>query len=94
MRWNVVIGGQEISKSLRGFVTYTPPLGGREGVAAAVLFLMLPLYIFSVIVSIIPPWDRPKLEDVMSEPEPDPAGTAAWEAASVFPGDGWDRRGR
>jgi len=94
MRWNVVIGGQEISKSLRGFVTYTPPLGGREGVAAAVLFLMLPLYIFSVIVSIIPPWDRPKLEDVMSEPEPDPTGSAAWEAASVFPGDGWDRRGR
>jgi hypothetical protein len=34
MRWNVVIGGQEISKSLRGFVSYTPPMG-REGAAAA-----------------------------------------------------------
>jgi Ni/Fe-hydrogenase subunit HybB-like protein len=91
MRWNVVIGGQEISKSLRGFVTYTPPIGGREGIAAAALFLMLPFYIFSTLVSIIPPWDRPKLEDVITWPEPDTVGTAAWETASALQGDGWDR---
>ena len=94
MRWNVVIGGQEISKSMRGFVTYTPPIGGREGVAAAALFLMLPFYIFSTLVSIIPPWDRPKLEDVITQPEPDTAGTAAWETASALQGDVWDRRAR
>jgi Ni/Fe-hydrogenase subunit HybB-like protein len=93
MRWNVVIGGQEISKSLRGFVTYTPPIGGREGIAAAALFLMLPFYIFSTLVSIIPPWDRPKLEDVMTRVEPSPVGTAAWETASALDGDAWERRG-
>jgi Ni/Fe-hydrogenase subunit HybB-like protein len=93
MRWNVVIGGQEISKSLRGFVTYTPPIGGREGVAAAALFLMLPFYIFTTLANIIPPWDRPKLEDIITQPEPD-TSAAAWEAASVMPGEGWDRRAR
>jgi Ni/Fe-hydrogenase subunit HybB-like protein len=93
MRWNVVIGGQMISKSLRGYVSYTPPIGGREGVAAAVLFLMLPFYIFSALANIIPPWDRPELDDVITHPEPD-AGVAAWEAASALPGEGWDRSAR
>ncbi len=96
MRWNVVIGGQEISKSLRGYVSYTPPIGGREGVAAAALFLMLPFYIFSTLVNIIPPWDRPKLEDIITETpgEDAGAGTAAWEAASVLPGEAWERSRR
>ncbi len=94
MRWNVVIGGQMISKSLRGYVAYTPPLGGREGVLAAALFLMLPLYIFSVIANIIPPWDRPTVGELDEMPEtgPEPvSATAVWEAASVLPGDAWDR---
>ncbi len=59
MRWNVVIGGQLLSKSLRGLLTYTPTLGGREGVLAATVLMILPFYIFTVIVSFIPPWGRP-----------------------------------
>ena len=94
MRWNVVIGGQEISKSLRGFVSYTPPIGGREGVAAAVLFLLMPFYIFSLLANIIPPWDRPKVDEVITHPEPDITGREAWEAASALQGDIWDRTGR
>jgi len=55
---------------------------------------MLPFYIFSTLVNIIPPWDRPKLEDVITRVEPETAGTAAWETASPFQGDSWDRRAR
>ena len=33
MRWNVVIGGQEISKTGKGLLTYTPTLPGSRGAA-------------------------------------------------------------
>jgi Ni/Fe-hydrogenase subunit HybB-like protein len=80
MRWNVVIGGQMISKSMRGFTSYTPPLGGREGVLAAAVLLALPFYIFSLIVSLVPPWQRPAIdeEETVAEPE----GVPAWEPVS------------
>jgi Ni/Fe-hydrogenase subunit HybB-like protein len=58
MRWNVVIGGQLISKSLRGFTSYTPPLLGLEGILVSVAFMVLPFIIFAVIVYIIPPWQE------------------------------------
>jgi len=35
MRWNVVIGGQEISKSLSGTNTYVPVFFSQEGVFAS-----------------------------------------------------------
>ena len=31
MRWNVVIGGQLFSKSLRGFMSYKMEFAGHEG---------------------------------------------------------------
>jgi predicted membrane protein len=80
MRWNVVIGGQMISKSMRGFTSYTPPLGGREGVLAATVLLMLPFYIFSTIVSFIPPWQRPLADEGETGAEPTEA-IPAWEGA-------------
>ena len=43
MRWNVVVGGQLLSKSYRGFVEHTPPWGGHEGMIAAAVVLALPL---------------------------------------------------
>ncbi len=79
MRWNVVIGGQMISKSMRGFTSYTPPLGGREGVLAAAVLLALPFYIFSVIVGFLPPWQRPAIEEGEAAAEP-AEGVPAWEA--------------
>ena len=80
MRWNVVIGGQMISKSMRGFTSYVPPLGGREGVLAATVLLALPFYIFSTIVSFIPPWQRAVADEGEAEAEP-AEGAPAWEGA-------------
>lgn len=83
MRWNVVIGGQLVSKSLHGLLTYTPTLGGREGVLAAAAIMTLPFYIFSLIVSFLPPWGRPAdAEDAVTEEEvraiPKPAAASVW----------------
>ncbi len=58
MRWNVVIGGQLISKSLRGFTSYSPPLLGIDGIIVATVFMILPFIIFAVIVYFIPPWQE------------------------------------
>jgi Ni/Fe-hydrogenase subunit HybB-like protein len=56
MRWNVVIGGQLISKSLRGFTSYSPPLFGYDGIIVATGFMILPFVIFALIAYYIPPW--------------------------------------
>ncbi len=56
MRWNVVIGGQLVSKSLRGFSTYTPPLLGENGILMAAAILALPFVLFAAITYFIPPW--------------------------------------
>jgi Ni/Fe-hydrogenase subunit HybB-like protein len=56
MRWNVVIGGQEISKSLSGTNTYVPIFFSKEGVLPAIIILMLPFIILLVVTYILPPW--------------------------------------
>ncbi len=58
MRWNVVIGGQLISKSLRGFISYNPPLLGIDGILAAAVLMILPFVIFAVIIYLLPPWEK------------------------------------
>ena len=62
MRWNVVIGGQLISKSLRGFTSYSPPLLGTEGILVATAFMILPLVIFAVLVYFLPPWQEEEIK--------------------------------
>jgi len=62
MRWNVVIGGQILSKSLRGFLSYTPEITGREGILAALLIMALPLELFALIAYFIPPWREAPVE--------------------------------
>ncbi len=57
MRWNVVIGGQQFSKSLRGFNSYSPPLFGQEGLATAVAIALVPFVIFAVVTYLLPPWE-------------------------------------
>ncbi len=62
MRWNVVIGGQLLSKSMRGFTSYLPGIWEKEGlVMAAVIFTMpfLILYVFHRVVPLFPP-SRPE----------------------------------
>ncbi len=58
MRWNVVIGGQLISKSLRGFMSYSPPLLGLDGIIVATVLMILPFIILAIIVYFIPPWQE------------------------------------
>lgn len=56
MRWNVVIGGQEISKSLSGTLTYVPVFFGQEGLLPAIVILIIPFIILRVVTYILPPW--------------------------------------
>ncbi|HEX7578281.1 MAG TPA: NrfD/PsrC family molybdoenzyme membrane anchor subunit [Verrucomicrobiae bacterium] len=58
MRYNVVIGGQEISKTAKGLVAYHPPIFGREGLLAAGIVLVIPLVMLSVLVRLFPPWEK------------------------------------
>ena len=55
MRYNVVIGGQEISKTMRGYLQYQVPLFGIEGSLAAlgaIVFSLCLTYVFVRIFSI------------------------------------------
>jgi len=55
MRWNVVIGGQIFSKSLRGFREgHTPGLFEKEGIVLAVLILVLPLVFITLFNRVLP----------------------------------------
>ncbi len=55
-RWNVVIGGQLFSKSLRGLTVYKIELFGLEGLLMSGFLLLLPLAILYVLVKLLPPW--------------------------------------
>ena len=55
-RWNVVIGGQLFSKSLRGLTVYKMQLLGLEGLLAAMGLLIMPFLILWLLVVILPPW--------------------------------------
>jgi Ni/Fe-hydrogenase subunit HybB-like protein len=60
MRWNVVIGGQEIAKTGKGLLVYHPFVFGREGLLAALGVLILPFVLLAIAVRFFPPWaDRP-----------------------------------
>ncbi|MEJ2371246.1 MAG: hypothetical protein P8Y07_10435 [Gemmatimonadales bacterium] len=56
IRWNVVLGGQLFSKSLRGLTVYKPLLFGTEGLLMASVLLFLPLVILWILVKVLPPW--------------------------------------
>jgi Ni/Fe-hydrogenase subunit HybB-like protein len=62
MRWNVVIGGQILSKSLRGFLSYTPEITGRDGILVALFIMALPFELFALITYFIPPWREAPVE--------------------------------
>jgi len=55
MRWNVVIGGQLLSKSLRGLRSpYTPELFDREGVLMSIALFITPFVLMWVFDRILP----------------------------------------
>jgi Ni/Fe-hydrogenase subunit HybB-like protein len=57
-RWNVVIGGQLFSKSLRGLTVYKIELGGLEGMFSSIGLLILPFLILYILVKLLPPWEE------------------------------------
>ncbi len=56
MRWNVVIGGQLISKSARGFTEFHPEWLHKEGILTAIILMCAPLVVLFVISRIFPFW--------------------------------------
>lgn len=57
MRWNVVIGGQEISKTGRGLLSYQMQFFGHEGLVVAILLLLAPLATLFGLTRFFPPWE-------------------------------------
>ncbi len=55
-RWNVVIGGQLFSKSLKGLMTYKVELMGTEGLLVGIFLLLLPFIILYILLKLLPPW--------------------------------------
>ncbi|MGC8743974.1 MAG: NrfD/PsrC family molybdoenzyme membrane anchor subunit [Verrucomicrobiia bacterium] len=55
MRYNVVIGGQLFSKSLRGFTSYKLEFAGHEGWLSALFLMILPFIITGVLIKLFLP---------------------------------------
>jgi Ni/Fe-hydrogenase subunit HybB-like protein len=67
MRWNVVIGGQEIAKTGQGLLSLQWGILGTEGLIAALLVVVAPLVMLIAVIRLLPPWAD----------EPHPAAEAA-----------------
>jgi len=59
MRWNVVIGGQEIAKTGKGLLSYQLVLLHREGLLTAVAVAVAPLLLLWAMVRVLPPFTKP-----------------------------------
>jgi len=57
MRWNVVIGGQEISKTGEGLLQYHMPILTKEGLLSALIVTLAPLVLLLGVVRLLPPWE-------------------------------------
>jgi len=56
MRWNVVIGGQLMSKSEQGVVGFHPEWIAKEGIIPAIIIMVLPLIILFILSKVFPFW--------------------------------------
>ena len=57
MRWNVVIGGQEISKTGKGLLSYHLPFLGQEGALMAIVLCLAPFAVLLGMIKLFPPWE-------------------------------------
>ena len=71
MRWNVVIGGQEIAKTGKGLLSYQLVLLHREGLLTAVSVAVAPLLLLWATVRVLPPWQT----TATFSPSPDASAT-------------------
>ncbi len=56
MRWNVVIGGQLMSKSHRGFTEFHPEWFDKVGIMMVLILMSLPLILLFILSKIFPFW--------------------------------------
>ncbi|HCY83571.1 MAG TPA: polysulfide reductase [Desulfobacteraceae bacterium] len=56
MRWNVVIGGQLMSKSARGYTAFHPEWFDKEGIIAVIIVMAIPFAILWGLGKIFPFW--------------------------------------
>lgn len=83
MRFNVVVGGQLVSKSLVGFSKFHIPIL-KEGIVPTIGFLVLPFIILSVLAQLLPPWMEGEEDyEPVAEPEWSDEGDKVddWEPA-------------
>ncbi|MBI4938839.1 MAG: polysulfide reductase NrfD [Nitrosomonadales bacterium] len=63
MRWNVVIGGQELSKTMRGLLTYHPEVLGRESLFTVATLFSAPFIVLYLAQKLLPTvWEGEPLE--------------------------------
>jgi len=60
MRWNVVIGGQELSKTMKGLLTYYPTFWGRESLLTVIILFSCPFITLYFATQFLPPWEDKK----------------------------------
>jgi len=60
MRWNVVIGGQLMSKSERGATTFHPQWFEKEGILASIIIMVAPVVILWIFGKLLPFWNDEK----------------------------------
>ncbi|OGS97357.1 MAG: hypothetical protein A3H31_10900 [Gallionellales bacterium RIFCSPLOWO2_02_FULL_57_47] len=58
MRWNVVIGGQELSKTMKGLLTYYPEMFGRESLFTVLIISICPYVTLWLVAKLLPPWEE------------------------------------
>ncbi|MGA2297601.1 MAG: NrfD/PsrC family molybdoenzyme membrane anchor subunit [FCB group bacterium] len=63
MRWNVVIGGQLVSKSMRGFTEYFPGYFDKEGLLVSFLIIITPFILLRYFDKIFPFFGAKKLAE-------------------------------
>jgi len=59
MRWNVVIGGQLLSKSYRGFTSYLPGIFEKEGLLIAAIIFIVPFLLLRQFDKLFPFFTSP-----------------------------------
>ncbi len=80
MRWNVVIGGQLLSKSFRGLRSaYEPHLFEKEGIATAVVLFVMP-FVFLYLFDKLLPIEAPPAAQSVPPPESPEVGVPAGAA--------------
>jgi Ni/Fe-hydrogenase subunit HybB-like protein len=63
MRWNVVIGGQELSKTMRGLMTFHPEAYGRESLITVATLFTAPFVTLYLAQKLLPTvWEEEPIE--------------------------------